>query len=69
MSLHPLRRKDLLQTLDLDLPLMLLSLTVLGVSITYFDCQIHKEALLDHHPWDVHLVLLCSSTSFLIPLQ
>ena len=33
MSLHPLRRKDLLQTLDLDLPLILLSLTVLGVSV------------------------------------
>ena len=34
------------------------------------DCQIHTEALLDHPPWGVtHLVLLSSSTSFLIPLQ
>ena len=39
MSLHPLRHKDLLQTLDLDLPLMLLSLTVLGVSITSSVCS------------------------------
>ena len=39
MSLHPLRRKDLLQTLDLDLPLTLLSLTVLGVSLTSSVCS------------------------------
>ena len=39
MSLHPLRHKDLLQTLDLDLPLMLLSLTVLGVSVTSSVCS------------------------------
>ena len=39
MSLHPLRHKDLLQTLDPDLPLTLLSLTVLGVSVTSSVCS------------------------------
>ena len=39
MSLQSLKRKDLLQTLDLDLPLMLLSLTVLGVSVTSSVCS------------------------------
>ena len=39
MSLHSLRHKDLLQTLDQDLPLMLLSLTVLGVSVTSSVCS------------------------------
>ena len=39
MSLYPLRCKDLLQTLDLELPVMLLSLTVLGVSVTSSVCS------------------------------
>ena len=39
MSLNPLKRKDLLQTLDPDLHLMLLSLTVLGVSVTSSVCS------------------------------
>ena len=33
MSLQSLKRKDLLQTLDLDLPLTLLTLTVLCVLV------------------------------------
>ena len=47
MSLNPLKRKDLLQTLDPDLHLMLLSLTVLGMRVPSSICaQAHGSILM-----------------------
>ena len=50
MSLNPLKRKDLLQTLDPDLHLMLLSLTVLGMRVPSSICaQAH---------WSIFMLVL-----------
>ena len=63
MSLHPLSCKDLLQTLDPDLPLSCLSLTEVGVSIPSSVCVQAPCSIF-------RLILACAQTeSFVVQLR
>ena len=63
MSLHPLSCKDLLQTLEPDLPLSCVSLTEVGVSIP---SSVYVQALCSIF----RLILACAQTeSFVVQLR